>query len=137
MNRLVSLTWVYAQTVDALSQNPNLNIISIDTFSLFNQASALDFTNVTESCLSRLDICDPANNKFLFWDDFHPTTAAHKLVADAVLAAIEAKSVPELSINLGILALSAFGAVGLLKRQQKRSVGRVVDAQLSHITVEN
>ncbi|MEH2237587.1 SGNH/GDSL hydrolase family protein [Nostoc sp.] len=130
-----------AQTVSALSQNPNLNIISVDTYSLFNQASALGFTNVTESCLSRLDICNPGNNKFLVWDGFHPTTAAHKVIADVALAAIEAKSVPEPSINLGILALGAFGAVGVLKRQQKRSAlvsaGRVVDAQLSHTTVEN
>ncbi|MEH2181998.1 SGNH/GDSL hydrolase family protein [Nostoc sp.] len=130
-----------ATTVSALSQNPNLNIISIDIYSLFNQASALGFTNVTESCLSRLDICNPGNNKFLVWDGFHPTTAAHKVIADTALAAIEAKSVPEPAINLGILALGAFGAVGVLKRQQKRSAlmtaDRVFDAQLSHTTVEN
>ncbi len=130
-----------ATTVNALSQNANLNIIPIDTFSLSNQTSALGFTNVAESCLSRLDICEPGNNKFLLWDDFHPTTAAHKVIADTALAAIEAKSVPEPALNLGILALGAFAAVGVLKRQQKRlalvSVGRVVDAQLSHTTVEN
>ena len=131
----------FAQTVNALSQNPNLNIIPIDIYSLFNQASALRFTNVTESCLSRLDICNPANNKFVFWDDFHPTTAVHKLVADTALAAIQAKSVPEPAINLGILAVGAFGVVGVLKRQQKRSAlvsaSRVFDAQLSHTTVQN
>jgi phospholipase/lecithinase/hemolysin len=130
-----------AQTVSALSQNPNLNIVSVDTYSLFNQASTLGFTNVTESCLSRLDICNPGDNKFLIWDDFHPTTAAHKVIADTALAAIDAKSVPEPTINLGILALGAFGVLGVLKRQQKRSalgsVGQVVDAQLSHTTVEN
>ncbi|MCW5316365.1 GDSL family lipase [Nostoc sp. KVJ3] len=130
-----------ATTVNALSQNPNLNIIPIDTYSLFNQASSLGLTNVTESCLSRPDICDPGNNKFLIWDGFHPTTAAQKIIADTALAAIDAKSIPESSINLGILALGAFGAVGVLKRQQKRSVlmtaGRVADAQLSHTTVEN
>ncbi|MBN3952244.1 MAG: SGNH/GDSL hydrolase family protein [Nostoc sp. NMS7] len=126
-----------AKTVSALSQNPNLNIISVDTYSLFNQASTLGFTNVTESCLSRLDICKPGDNKFLVWDGFHPTTAAHKVIADTALAAIEAKSVPEPAINLGILALGAFGAVGVLKRQQKKSASRVVDAQLSHTTVEN
>ena len=130
-----------AETVSALNQNPNLNIFSVDIYSLFNQASALGFTNVTESCLSRPDICDPGNNKFLFWDDVHPTTAVHKVIADTALAAIDAKSVPEPSINLGILALGAFGAVGVLKRQQKRSAlvpaGRVFDAQLSHTTVEN
>ncbi|MEH2054903.1 MAG: SGNH/GDSL hydrolase family protein [Nostoc sp.] len=130
-----------ATTVSALSENPDLNIISVDTYSLFNQASALGLTNVTESCLSNLDICNPGNNKFLIWDGLHPTTAAQKVIADAALAAIDAKSVPEPSINLGILALGAFGAIGVLKRQQKRSAlmlaGRVIDAQLSHTTVEN
>ncbi|MHC5831977.1 MAG: SGNH/GDSL hydrolase family protein, partial [Nostoc sp.] len=56
-----------AKTVSALSENPDLNIISVDTYSLFNQASALGFTNVTESCLFRPDICNPGNNKFLIW----------------------------------------------------------------------
>ncbi|MBN3924370.1 SGNH/GDSL hydrolase family protein [Nostoc sp. NMS4] len=116
-----------AQTVSALKKNPNLNIFSVDTFSLFNQASTLGFTNVTESCLSRLDICKPGDNKFLIWDGFHPTTAAHKVIADVALAAIESKSVPEPAINLGILAFGAFGAIGVLKRQQKRSAVRVVD----------
>ncbi|MDZ8241174.1 MAG: SGNH/GDSL hydrolase family protein [Nostoc sp. ChiQUE01a] len=130
-----------AGTVSALSQNPNLNIISVDTFSLFNQASAFGFTNVTESCLSRPDICNPVENKFLVWDGFHPTTAAHKVIADTALAAIEAKSVPESSTGLGtLLAIATFGAVGILKRQQKRSAlttaGLVSSAQSSH-TVDN
>ncbi|MEH2072162.1 MAG: SGNH/GDSL hydrolase family protein [Nostoc sp.] len=123
-----------ANTVSVLNQNPNLNITSIDIHSLFNQASALGFTNVTESCLSRPDICQPGNNKFLIWDGFHPTTAAHKVIADTALAAIEAKSVPEPTTPWGtLLAIGAFSAVGVVKRQQKRSVlvstGRVVDAQ--------
>jgi hypothetical protein len=46
-----------------------------------------------------------------------------------------------MAINLGILVLGAFSAVGMLKRQQKRAAlmttGQVVDAQLSHTTVEN
>ncbi|MEH1781655.1 MAG: SGNH/GDSL hydrolase family protein [Nostoc sp.] len=129
-----------AQTVSTLSQNPNLNITYVDINSLFNQASTFGFTNVTDSCLDSPDICDPSNNKFLFWDDFHPTTAAQKVIADVALAAIDAKSVPEPSLNLGILALGVFGAIGVLKRQQKRSefvsAGRVVDAQWSHITVK-
>ncbi|MEH1856174.1 MAG: SGNH/GDSL hydrolase family protein [Nostoc sp.] len=128
------------QTVSTLRQNPNLNITYVDINSLFNQASRFGFTNVTDSCKDSPDICYSSNNKFLFWDDFHPTTAAQKVIADVALAAIDAKSVPEPSLNLGILALGAFGAVGVLKRQQKRSAlvsaGRVVDAQWSHTTVE-
>ncbi|WP_196515585.1 PEP-CTERM sorting domain-containing protein [Nostoc sp. WHI] len=80
----------------------------------------MGFTNVTESCLSRLDICNPGNNKFLIWDGFHPTTAAHQVIADRALAVIEAKSVPEPTIAWGtLLAICAFGATGILKRQQK------------------
>ncbi|MFN6515374.1 MAG: SGNH/GDSL hydrolase family protein [Nostoc sp. CreGUA01] len=127
-----------AATVSALNQNPDLNIVPVDIYSLFNQASALGFTNVSESCLSRLDICNPVNNKFLIWDEYHPTTAAHQVIADTALAAIEAKSVPEPPTELGtLLAIATFGAVGVLKRQQKRSAlttaGLVSSAQSSHI----
>ncbi|MBW4678292.1 MAG: PEP-CTERM sorting domain-containing protein [Desmonostoc geniculatum HA4340-LM1] len=44
------------------------------------------------------------------------------MIADTALAAIEAKSVPEPSTELGtLLAIATFGAVGILKRQQKSS----------------
>ncbi|MEJ6483963.1 SGNH/GDSL hydrolase family protein [Nostoc punctiforme UO1] len=138
-----------AEELDKFSNNSDLNLTSVDVFSLFNQIEAnpgkFGFQDVVNPCVignfqTIISVC-PQPNDYLFFDSVHPTTGVHKLVADAALAAIEAKSVPEPAINLGILALGAFGAVGVLKRQQKRlalgATGRVVDAQLSHTTVEN
>ncbi|MBD2679562.1 MULTISPECIES: PEP-CTERM sorting domain-containing protein [Nostoc] len=90
-----------------------------------------------ESCRSQLDICNPVNNKLLIWGNYHPTTVTHQVIADTTLAAIEAKSVPEPSTELGtLLAVGTFGTVGVLKRQQKRSAlttaGLVSSAQSSH-----
>ncbi|OYD88563.1 GDSL family lipase [Nostoc sp. 'Peltigera membranacea cyanobiont' 213] len=152
-NNLTALTNEHnkelAEELDKFSNNPDLNLISVNVSSLFNQIQSnpgeFGFQNVTNPCVvgnfqTIISVCSQPND-YLFYDSVHPTTNAHKLIADTALAAIEAKSVPEPSINLGILALGAFGAVGVLKRQQKRSVlvsvGRVVDAQLSHTTVQN
>ncbi|OCQ90097.1 GDSL family lipase [Nostoc sp. MBR 210] len=131
--------------VTALSQNPNLNIIPVDVNSLFNRAIASPATfglnNVTQACLSRLDICQNNQNQFLFWDNFHPTTRAHQFIADTALAAIQAQEVPESSTTLGLLALGVVGGVGLCKRQQKKlavtPVNQVLGAQSSRIKVES
>ncbi|WP_392534905.1 SGNH/GDSL hydrolase family protein [Nostoc sp. C117] len=118
-----------AEELDKFSNNPNLNLISVDVSSVFNQIQAnpgeFGFKNVTSPCVvgnfqTIISVCSQPND-YLFFDSVHPTTNAHKLIADAALAAIEAKSVPEPAINLGILALTAFGAMGTLKCQQKRS----------------
>jgi phospholipase/lecithinase/hemolysin len=138
-----------AEELGKFSNNSDLNLISVDVFSLFNQVEAnpgeFGFQNVTTPCVvgdfkTILSVCSQPND-YLFFDSVHPTTGVQKLVADAALAAIEAKSVPEPAINLAILAFGAFGALGMLKRQQKRAAFmtpvRVVDAQLSHTTVQN
>jgi phospholipase/lecithinase/hemolysin len=85
----------------------------------------------------KLDIRNPIHNKFLIWDDYHPTTVAHQIIADTALAAIEAKSVTKPPTQVGtLLAVGTFGAVGVLKRQQKRSALTTADlvssAQSSH-----
>ncbi|MDZ8051343.1 MAG: SGNH/GDSL hydrolase family protein [Aulosira sp. ZfuVER01] len=116
------------QTLDGLSNNPNLNIISVDTYSLFDQVSkspgTFGFTNVANSCRvqtsqTTYEFCSNPN-QYLFWDEVHPTTAAQKLIADRALAAIEAKSVPEPSTALGTLAIGAWGAAAVLKRKRKK-----------------
>jgi len=60
-------------------------------------------------------------NKYLFWDGEHPTTAAHWLIADDALSVIdEPPSVPEPSNQLGVLALGILGATSLYKRKHKQ-----------------
>ncbi len=110
--------------LDSLSQKPDINIIPVDVNSLFDEAIAapteFGFTNVTDSCLVGVVAC--ANpNEYLFWDEFHPTTAAHELVGELAFSALETEPVPEPSAELGILALGAIGAVSVLKRKQKKA----------------
>jgi phospholipase/lecithinase/hemolysin len=59
----------------------HLQITELDTFSLFNQIIAApanySFANVTSS--SQAEPVDP--DTYLFWDDLHPTTHGHNILA--------------------------------------------------------
>lgn len=113
-----------ATTITTLNQNYDLNLISVDAYSLFNKAihnpAKYGFNNVKNPCLALLEVCQQDPSKFLFWDDVHPTTTAHKLIADKALWAIKAQEVPEPSATLGMLTLSALGVVAMRKRQQQK-----------------
>ncbi|KAF3886353.1 MULTISPECIES: SGNH/GDSL hydrolase family protein [Nostocales] len=122
---------VLATSIAQLSNNiPGVNIIPVDINSLFNQAIAnpgeFGFKDVTTSCViykitinQVLKTCDNPND-FLFFDEVHPTTNAHKLVAEAALAAIRAKSVPESSTTFGLLTFGALGAAAMFKYRRKQ-----------------
>jgi phospholipase/lecithinase/hemolysin len=62
-----------------------------DTFSLFtdmvNDPAKYGFTNVTSQCFDGATVCaDP--DQYLFWDNVHPTTAAHSVVGSAMANAV-------------------------------------------------
>ncbi len=109
-----------SQALASLDSTLNVNIKSLDVNTLVNQAIAnstqFGFTNVTDACLNLNagTICSNPN-EYLFWDNLHPTTNAHSLIAKTALVEI-----PEPSVGLGILALSAVSAVGMLKRNNKQ-----------------
>lgn len=141
-----------ATSLDIFKSNqPDINVINVDVFSLFNQVAdnpgKFGFTNVAIPCvvgslININSVCDiEQQNDFLFFDSVHPTTRAHSLVADAALLALEPKSVPEPGAVLGMLALGALGAAGVLRRQQKKSAftqeNPVLVGQSSHTMVEN
>jgi phospholipase/lecithinase/hemolysin len=72
----------------ALAGDPN--VVRVSAFQLLNamasSPAAYGFTDVLTP-----GIFDPATaDTHLFWDDIHPTTRAHKFVADAVLDAVRA-----------------------------------------------
>ncbi len=133
-SNLTTLTNAHnAALASALGQlnnnNPSVNLIPVDINSLFNRVIAnpgeFGFKDVNTSCVvydisnnQLLKTCNNPND-YLFFDEVHPTTNAHKLVAETVLAAIRAKSVPESSTVFGLLGLSALGAAAMLKRRQK------------------
>lgn len=110
--------------------SPDINIIYLDVNSLVNRIIAdpgeFGFTNVTESCVGNLSVvpinippqavaCTP--NKFLFWDQVHPTTATHKIIGKLAFSVLKPASVPEPSVVLGLLEFANLGAVLLLKRR--------------------
>lgn len=138
-----------AENLTALkSINPEINLLSVDVFSLFNQVvnnpGAFGFTDVNTPCVvgsltNITSVCTGDPNNFLFFDGVHPTSNAHRLIADAALSAISAKSVPEPSAALGMFAIGALGVTGAIKRKQKalNPANRVLAAQSSHTKVES
>ncbi|NEN92506.1 MAG: SGNH/GDSL hydrolase family protein [Okeania sp. SIO3H1] len=88
-----------AATSQILEQDPNINIISPDFRTIFDDVivnpTDFGFTNVTDNFLASGAI-NP--DDFLFFDDIHPTTNAHNFVADTAI-----KSITEISELVSIL----------------------------------
>jgi phospholipase/lecithinase/hemolysin len=113
-----------ATAIDNLSSaNPTVNLRLLDVNSLVNQVAAnpssFGFTNVSDGCL--LVGCNTAttdlSNNFLFWDDLHPTTAAHQLIGDLAFQTVSPTAVPEPMTLIG--SLMAFSSALALKRKLK------------------
>ncbi|MBD2518811.1 SGNH/GDSL hydrolase family protein [Nostoc sp. FACHB-973] len=124
-------------TINLLNQqlSPETNIIPLDVNSLYNRIigdpAEFGFTNVTDSCVGELSvvpievpvkpvICDP--NKFLFWDEVHPTTATHQLIGELAFSALKPASVPESSTVLGVLTVGALYGIYRNKAIKKQGV---------------
>ena len=79
----------------------DINIIPFDLASLFQevvtQPDEFGFTNVTDFCFTELGVCSNPD-EYLFWDDIHPTAAAHALWGDYAYAALQDAGVKPLSI---------------------------------------
>ncbi|MEC4818698.1 MAG: SGNH/GDSL hydrolase family protein [Scytonema sp. PMC 1069.18] len=113
------------------SSIPGINIIPVDINSLFDKVLAnpeeFGFKYTDTSCIvykieinQVLRTCDNPND-YLFFDEVHPTTNAHKLVAQTALTAIKAKSVPESSLVLSMLIFGALGVGKILKLKRKQA----------------
>ncbi|HEY9880130.1 MAG TPA: SGNH/GDSL hydrolase family protein, partial [Leptolyngbyaceae cyanobacterium] len=99
-NTLLASTLI---TLDADPAFSNVNLISLDVFSLVNEAinqpGEFGFTNVSDPCLTNFSfsslptglIRKCANpEQYLFWDSLHPTDKAHQILADTAFTTIEA-----------------------------------------------
>ena len=49
--------------------------------------AAYGFTNVTDACFTGSSLC-ASPNEYFYWDDEHPTTAGHAVLAEAVLGSL-------------------------------------------------
>ncbi len=119
------------QALNGFGTNSDVNIIPIDVNSLFTLLVAnpeeFGFTqNPAIPCLvgdttNISSVCDNPN-EFIFFDAVHPSSATHRLLADATLSAIKHETVPEPSTVLSILAIGVMGTGGVLKRKGKKPI---------------
>ena len=135
--RLTALTESHNAALEDLSQSfdPSINLILFDVNESIEQVFAtpqeFGFTNVTTPCLfvQSCFINPDEQNQYLFWDERHPTTAAHQLVGDLALSVLNSEDpagVPEPASAIGLLALGALGAGSLLKRKNRDYSHQVV-----------
>jgi outer membrane lipase/esterase len=96
----------------------------VTTFDIFGLGTsialnpgAFGFTDVTNACGA---IVGANCNTYAYWDGIHPTTAAHKVIADAFLVAA---AVPEPST--WIMMFAGFACVGFMtyRRQRPAALG--------------
>jgi phospholipase/lecithinase/hemolysin len=111
--------WLGA-TMALQAANPEIKITGLDVFALYNEIAAnpaaFGFANVTSS--AQFQNVDP--NTYLFWDDEHPTTAGHRVLANAALAQLGATPVPEPASVLLLCGGAALLAV-VARRRRLRS----------------
>jgi phospholipase/lecithinase/hemolysin len=105
--------------VDAVASLDSLNLSTLNTYSLLDAIVAdpamYGFTNVTSPCVTGATdyvggtACAStlaAQNKYLFWDDLHPTAAGHAIVANAALAVVTTPEPAYVSlVAIGLLAI--------------------------------
>lgn len=117
-----------AQSLDRLSRSfPQTNIISVDFNGLFariaSDPGSFGYKNITDNCTGiNFPTVDSDNlpgwlacssalandpKAFLYYDNQHPTTATHRLIADTVRQRVVTQTVPEPT------ALSAMALLGL------------------------
>ena len=89
-----------------------VSLVEFDVYGLFNQVvtnpATFGFTEVAAPCLSTAGVCANPGKTF-FWDDLHPTAAAHRILGDQMTAAVQAVPEPETwAMLLGGLGLLAF-----------------------------
>lgn len=76
--------------------NPSVTVYDIDVYSLFSNIvsdpASYGFTDVTHKYVNDDGTVNDDGSQYLFWDDVHPTTAGHKLLARTVARRIGAAS---------------------------------------------
>jgi cholinesterase len=94
------------------------NVKYFDTASFVRAIAAnpgnFGLTNVTDPCFNGVTVC-PNPNQYLFFDDFHPTAAAHTLLGDALAATVPEPSTALLA-GLGLALVACARTISGRKR---------------------
>ncbi len=79
-------------------QHSNIQIAILDVGFLYrdaiNHPAKFGFANAVSGCLEGSRACTNPD-QFLFWDGIHPTTAAHRILADAAYKTIQDDGIAE------------------------------------------
>lgn len=93
VTELKAATTQLNQAVALAVANSALPVVLFDVQQIFdllyNTPAAFGFNNITESCYTEADgeVCNqPA--QYFFWDDLHPTTRVHALLADRLAQSV-------------------------------------------------
>jgi phospholipase/lecithinase/hemolysin len=120
------------QTLTQLEHNLGVDLIEVDLFSLSQRIATnpgeFGFTNVKDPLIEQTNPVNPAG--YAWWDQIHPTTQVHRLIADAIESAIP-RSVPGSHGRPNHLSLtdSVLGNAGLGSHQPL-----VASSQLTRLT---
>ena len=113
------------------SEHPNIDLVGLDFYgfalNLGNNSAALGFTNTTQAWnAAKASVpyskasSNPDSDKFVFWDNLHPTTHVDQLLAEDAYNALQ---VPEpASWALLALGLGGGGAFSCLRRTRSKGV---------------
>lgn len=108
---------------------PQLDLIRLDVHRLFEQAKLgqLSFSDVRTPCLNRAtgQVCKNPD-QHLFWDSLHPTTIAHRYVAESAAKMLQTQAKqqnsPKVSSFPGLMllgTLSLIASAGVIWRKKR------------------
>lgn len=94
-----------------------IDILDINSILQAADSGQYEFTNTTDACIANIPcVLNPSIREgYVFWDQVHPTTVSHRIIADE--AAKQVKHVPEPASTLAVLAFGAIAAGGALKKK--------------------
>lgn len=97
-NSNIVLVDIFALNTDATANPAKYGFVNVTTPACANlpERGPLNPANTALFCTTSTLVTPNANSTYLYADGFHPTTASHRLIAEAVVSAARAKGVPQL-----------------------------------------
>jgi phospholipase/lecithinase/hemolysin len=112
-------------TLGGLESELGIDIVQVDVFSLSSaiarRPTEFGFTNATTPLFQAL-ASQPNPDTFVFADDFHPTTAAHRLISDAVKRSLSTPTPGEVLPTSGAIVRELVNSSGF-----STAVGNILD----------
>jgi phospholipase/lecithinase/hemolysin len=100
--QLTALSAGFNAALTGVLTGPAFEVTLIDVFSSLRQVAAdpaaFGLANATEACFNGATVIGNPET-FLFWDSVHPTAAGHRLIADAVFAALTSEATVAIEIS--------------------------------------